>query len=434
MKIKSSSVVCGLLWLALCCACEDSWLIGGPPDPDNLTPDGGVGEADGPWGWIAEGGSAPWVIQQEAGLDTAPEPGSDAASGSDAGPPLGYVAAQDDTLSCANTFNVAYGGPTVVLDKAYDYQTYHNRDAYTDGTTFHALKASWKQQVQPKLLSEVPVLIGPAGPPTNGDGPSFCWIGGVIDGTNDLDETWCKMYVGHNTGMIAAGKMPTITGVRLDNVFDGFNVSETGIGNFTIKNCWVSYNRDDAIENDGMRPGVIEDNLFDGVFVLYSAVNTGSSYNGSGNTVVVRRNLVHLEQLPGIPHYPGGTCYPDKPGYGGLFKMWDNNAPKIALHDNIFMLDPKAPSGSTWVDLGIGNKLVSCSGNTLVWLGDGGAPDPSWSALNATFPGCVTITKDKTLFEKAKANWINCHPQVGRVPDDPSPNLAGCDHAAAGGS
>jgi hypothetical protein len=48
-------------------------------------------------------------------------------------------------------------------------------------------------------------------------------------------------------------------------------------------------------------------------------------------------------------------------------------------------------------------KLESCSGNVMVWLGDGPFPGPP-------LPSCFTVTTDRTVWDDAVAAWKARHP------------------------
>jgi hypothetical protein len=350
-------------------------------------------------------------------------------------PDVGTLRGADDTFLCTNPYGTTYNGPVVSLNKDWGYTRYQNRTGYQPRTIFDASSGKWKQQVKPTLLQDLPILIGAAGPPYHTPprgGPPFCFKGGVVDGTNIVNETWCKMYVGHNTGVGAAGGDGDVTldGIRIDNVFDGFGVSQSE--RFTIKNSWLTYNRDDAIENDHMRPGTIEDNLFDGIFVFISSVNQQSFPTGPSNLVQVKNNLIRMQAFPGPP-LSGGSCSGGGRGFAVVFKYWDGDAPKVALHNNIIVIPDLEQSLSTADDLKeVKNKIVSCSGNRLIWSGRG-TLDPDWAAMNNKFPGCFTISTDMSLYNAAKQNWINCHPKVGRVPGDPASDFSKCDPKTWGG-
>jgi hypothetical protein len=173
---------------------------------------------------------------------------------------------------------------------------------------------------------------------------------------------------------------------------------------FHMIGAHMSHIRDDCVQNDYMYSGLIEDSLFDGCYSAFSAQTQGSSegLDGGQNIWTIRNSLIRLEPMEKVYHDEGLI-----PGHGGFFK-WnsdDNKSPQLSLHDNVFRADQ--PSNS---NRGLGvpeGKLVSCSNNVVVWLGDGAYPDP----LPETFDGqpCFTITTDKTIWDHAVQNWMDRH-------------------------
>jgi len=315
---------------------------------------------------------------------------------------------QEDTYGCL--INAPAGANIIEVSGNFGYEFYTISD-WPANTIFDARKGHWLQQVRPEILCVYPIRVGNS----KNDRPAFCWVGGLVEGTNDSAETWCRMYVEHNTGIMGHGQGMTIDGIRIHNVFDGFNVANSP--GFTIKNCWVTYNRDDAIENDGFMSGTIDDCLFDGLHVFLSSVNPSSTTpDGSANVVKVSNNLIRMERTPGPREY-GGSCDPNKEGYGAIFKYWDGRAPKVELHNNIFLLPPQTfTTKQALLGIEAGGKLKSCSGNVLVWTGDGDVPRSEWLDLP---DGCFEITKDVNIWNNAKKAWIDRHPELARLDTDP---------------
>ena len=193
--------------------------------------------------------------------------------------------------------------------------------------------------------------------------------------------------------------------IRVHNYGDGISFSRGNPSySFHIIGAYMTHIRDDCVQNDYMYSGLIEDSLFDGCYTAFSAKaqNSSSDYDGSQNVWTIRNSLIRLEPMEKVYHDRGLI-----PGHGAFFK-WnkgDNNSPQLALHNNVFRVDQLSNSSD-----GLGlpkGKLVSCSDNVVVWLGDGPYPDP----LPETFDGkqCFTITTDKTVWDKALDNWMNRH-------------------------
>jgi len=203
---------------------------------------------------------------------------------------------------------------------------------------------------------------------------------------------------GNNAGIRFENTGVTIDGARVDNVEDGIRPIA---GPFTIRNTWLSYIRDDCVENDHVQPGLIEDSLFDGCYMAIAERPSPSiaadGYDGHNDLLTIRRTLIRLEGMPG----PRGGAATDL-GHAQFFK-WDPLATKLALHDNVFMAEDVGNSGSD--AMGIPDALADCSNNVMVWLGTGPYP--------ASLPSCFTVTTDRRVWDAAVADWKARHPTVG---------------------
>jgi hypothetical protein len=225
-----------------------------------------------------------------------------------------------------------------------------------------------------------------------GGGSGACLAGGVVFGQFGRRQSWNTMHDMNNAGVAFDTAGFVVDGVRIDNVTDGVRVQE---GTFTLRGSWLSYVRDDCVENDHLHGGLIEEVLFDGCYVGVSErPSDGSGYDGRAETLTVRRSLIRLQPMPKPPSGPGGL------GHGGFFK-WDPLASSLALHDNVFMVEQDSHTGS----LAMPASLVSCSNNVMVWLGAGAFPDP--------LPSCFTVTTDRAVWDDAVAAWKAAHPFVG---------------------
>ena len=225
-----------------------------------------------------------------------------------------------------------------------------------------------------------------------GGGNGACLAGGVVFGQYGRRQSWDTMHDMNNAAVAFDTPAFVVEGVRVDNVTDGVRVQE---GTFTLRGSWLSYVRDDCVENDHLHGGLIEDVLFDGCYVGVSErPSAGAGYDGRAETLTVRRSLVRLQPMPRPPDGPGGL------GHGGFFK-WDTLATSLALHDNVFMAEQDSHTGT----LGMPASLTSCSNNVMVWLGSGPFPKP--------LPSCFTVTTDRAVWDDAVADWKASHPYVG---------------------
>jgi hypothetical protein len=229
--------------------------------------------------------------------------------------------------------------------------------------------------------------------PVNLDGePTGCFAGGKVQGTYDRSWSWKQMHDINNSGVRWENDNMVIDGVRIDNVTDG--IRPVG-NNFLVRQAWLSYIRDDCVEDDHVRGGIIEDSLFDGCYVGFSSrpstniINGG--YSGKNETLVVRNSLMRLQRMP-KPNLRDVAM-----GHGQWFK-WDDLGTKLELHNNIFMAEEWGNSPRT---MGTPSKLTNCSNNTMVWLGDGPYPSP--------LPSCFKVVTDRKVWDNAVAAWKARH-------------------------
>ena len=226
---------------------------------------------------------------------------------------------------------------------------------------------------------------------TTGSG-SICWDGGSIIGTWTLDTTW---DVFHHTGAFNfANPNSVVENVRVHNYGDAINVRD-GAANWTVRGAHTSFIHDDCLQDDFLNSGVIADSLFDGCYVGISTRPSANdlSSDGRNNTLSVETSLLRLQPMPTV--YKGPA-----PGHGGFFK-WDETgrSPKLSLHNNIFRVDQTPNHGSLGLPSGY---QVSCSGNTIVWLGAGAFPEAaSWLAQ---CPDTKIVTT-KSTWDDAVAVW-----------------------------
>jgi len=122
---------------------------------------------------------------------------------------------------------------------------------------------------------------------------------------------------------------------------------------------------------------------------------------------------------------PGPYGHPDPKvmGHGALFK-YQSDSPNLVLKNNVFLMEEYASTKSTLHNkrasaslLGFqGSKLKGCSGNIIVWTGPGDFPGNIPSDQS-----CVKVTKDRTVWDKARDQWLVNHPNITRISgvDDP---------------
>ncbi len=199
---------------------------------------------------------------------------------------------------------------------------------------------------------------------------------------------------------------PVIEGVYIDQIGDGIKVrlgedsGQAGIAEpFIVRGVWLRDIRDDCIESDWQAGALIEDSLLDGCYVVFATEKRpGASTNGSNNTWEIKNTLAYMHDQIGV--YKG-----ESPGHGKFFK-WDDTSPKWKMYNSILRVDSDFSSSSNQFNFRL-EKLVDCSNNILVWLGDGPFP--------GTVPSCFTITKDKSVWDNAVRDWKTRHGYISQI-------------------
>jgi hypothetical protein len=342
-------------------------------------------------------------------------------------PSAAPAAPTDDTFAC-----LAEDGRQIIeLEGDYGYDRFHYRDP-ADDAIFDARDARWSFQTFPTPKQNYPISI-------RGGAANACWVGGLVEGTNPSTGGWREMYSlangsGFNFGNGRSTEGFTLDGIRIYNVWDGIRPRGSA-DDFQIKNVWVTDGRDDCIENDHLQTGVIEDSLFEACHMGVSArPGKGRGRDdaeaedasapapqpaGAGDRVFeIRNTLISLGPHPEPNVKRSNYAWFKDPGHGMFFKLGPGDL-QLKLYDNVFMLE-QYPNNSkrTW---GLppehyADRLADCSGNVLVWLGEGEYPGPFH---NERFPNCWTVTTDRSVWERARQDWIDRHPQVARLPGDP---------------
>lgn len=233
----------------------------------------------------------------------------------------------------------------------------------------------------------------------------LCMVGGYITSLYSHETTpWSDWHRSSALTVKRPGFQALQT--RMHNVGDGARFTGTAPG-WTMRGVHMTRVHDDCIENDGMQTGAVDDSFFDGCYVFYSARGGfGTTADGSGNTFTLANSLVRLEHMPSVYNGdPGG-------GHGPFFKLSVNpnfgRSPRMVIRNTVFRVDEHTHNGTLGIpafdhDLDPATPAVpylapeDCSGNTVVWLGEGPYPDP--------LPDCFTITTDPAVWDRAVDRW-----------------------------
>ena len=283
-----------------------------------------------------------------------------------------------DTATCA-----ARGAPTVTLSGTQTGRL-DEREGLPAGALVDARTGYWPQ------VNDYAVLIG--------GGAGWCWTGGHIEGFWTDQTPWADMH-GRTAFEDYGGANTVVEGLRLKNYGDGVTIRITA-DNWTLRRSHLMHLRDDCIENDYERGGLVDDVFFEGCYNAFSAQPSEpqlGTYSGADNTWTIQNSLVWLE--PMAQPYKGTP--PNTSGFFKWDKSEDDSGPKLALYNNVFRADMVPADGT--LCLAPPGKLVASRNNVIVWLGPGEYPclplPPGW-----------TLTTDRRVWDDAVAAWTARHP------------------------
>jgi len=223
-----------------------------------------------------------------------------------------------------------------------------------------------------------------------------CIGGGVVVGQQARDLTWNEMHDDIGGGgyriVTRARQWVRIDGIRVDNVEDAL-LPRGPDGRWELHNAYMTYIRDDCIENDETAPGSVHDSLFDGCYTGFSEQWQHDCCDSDfGEVFVVDRVLMRLEAMPG----PYNTHDPNELGHGAFFKWMTPVPHRVEISDSVFMTENRT-GGDNWP---FPPETITHN-VTIVWLG----ADPwDWPVPNGT-----TVTTDITVWEAARARWLQRH-------------------------
>jgi hypothetical protein len=328
----------------------------------------------------------------------------------------------------------SFAGPVTRLDRDYEYQGFRVA-SWPPGARFDARGGHWTSLMNgpDRRRGLTPIQIG-VDWGTNIDGAGrrdlwsvgyntppqptpFCFFGGTVVGTQPRAATWGETKaLGGGYAISINGRGGVVEGVRIDNHHDAFMPYRAD--GFVLRGNWVSYNRDDCIENDGHAEGTIEGNLFDGCYTFYSGYNgvkNGAVGAGAEGTVRIVGNLIRMQNLPGPFQRHNRLGDPARSGYEQLFKTRNKDArvPKVVLRDNVIAYEVPRDRGST--ALGSPHlRVTECANNTILWFGQGAFPGPIPDDLRGCF-AVITGAEAERRWAALRQQWIGAHPEVARL-------------------
>jgi hypothetical protein len=249
-----------------------------------------------------------------------------------------------------------------------------------------------------------PVMFGKYGP-----GDATCVVGGEILGQQSRALSWHTVkHELDGDGLNFRSQGGIVDGIRIDNVEDGIAPMGGDPVGVTIRNAYLSYIRDDCIENDAIVNLTVQDSLLDGCFNGVSERRGGSPpAPPPGETLTLDGVLIRLRPMPydrTRAQCQGNAA--DGLGSSGFFK-WSGYANRPVVRDSVLL----AERGS--VNCGASMRFPRdgvYEDVTLVWLGRGDYP-------GGRVPKGVTVTRDRRVWDEARESWLARHgyPVTGDV-------------------
>lgn len=212
-----------------------------------------------------------------------------------------------------------------------------------------------------------------------------------------------------------------------EDAYDFQSTATANTGRVYLDHVQANYIRDDCIENEGSSsdgtPPVqhvfVKNSLFDGCFTGIAWRPSGSDSGDGTNTTAtfeMEDSLMHVSQQP-LGTSSGKYCTSSRidsgrcesaptsvsdSGLVGLYGIWkwsDVAPAHVTIRNTIFKLDGQSYSSCTpwdWPDGTYDNVK-------LVWSGSSDYND----LCDDTLPAGVTMTTDESVWNNAKAAWLN---------------------------
>jgi hypothetical protein len=236
------------------------------------------------------------------------------------------------------------------------------------------------------------------------DCPGVRFIGGRINGQVPQTSDWQDTYCNSAALLVRGGSTnATIEGVRARRCWDGIRFAEQA-GGFHLKGCWLSEIRDDAVENDYLLSGTIEDCLFDGCFSGISVDPAKNDRDGTKEIVRIDGSLIRMHA-----YLAKGEITHQAP-----VKASDVS-PSLRITGSVFALAAANMRGfhrlkRTWL------KTIESRDNVLLWLPD--EPIPFELPLPPSGFRVLTGADAREYWNKAHLQWVAAHQDVARFSDE----------------
>jgi hypothetical protein len=233
-------------------------------------------------------------------------------------------------------------------------------------------------------------------------------LGGKVIGSVPQQLDWDASYCDSAGVYFKNSPGGQVDGVRIARAWDGVRIGVNSPG-FVISNSWLSDMRDDAIENDYLYAGRVEDSLLDGVYqaiALRPDKDRRADVASPAGVTDINGSLIRLQEYP----------FRGRRRLGGFIKSDPATGP-LRIRNSVIAIQPSEMQrwANSW-DL-TWPKVELASNNLFLWLSD--APVPSDFPLPTKGFQILNGASARAAWSKAVANWIDCHPRVDRLPDDP---------------
>lgn len=309
----------------------------------------------------------------------------------------------------------------------------YNSDVYTDldkDTVIDAAGTSWivsNSRVTDADASENSRCDDPAGEhPTNPyplrvyRSPTVTIENALVAGEVPQSLSWDNAYC--NSAAIAVFDSPgaTVKNVRIDAGWDAVRYAERNgsTDGHRTEHLWVTRNRDDCVEADAMNNASFEDILCES-FVGISAANRKVSH--PENTMALNGVIIFLLEY----NYSGLMQS------GSPIKLNSDSEIGLIISDSVIVLNSHEMIGGQRQFPRITASIRECKNNLLIWPFDTGLPD------FVDLPDCFTLVtgyhEGTTRWQNIRQNWIDCHPDVPRLPEDSESDPGACDRNEYGG-
>jgi hypothetical protein len=227
-------------------------------------------------------------------------------------------------------------------------------------------------------------------------------VGGKVVGGQSKALTWREMKQDHDgAGTLIVGGYGgdwlIVDGARYDNMMD--DLRPRGVARFAFRNIWSRNTRDDVIENDEVRGGLVHDSLFESAYMFLSEQN--GTWDGKYG-LELSHVLVRLEPLPydtdmkGNP--PASGALIDNKGHGQLFKHFTGSDTPLDVHDCVFYVSRVSVNGPSAMNF---PQQATWRNNVLIWAGGGAYP--------GTLPASGVEERNLTKYSQAQleAFWAS---------------------------